>query len=102
MTPALTAVVDEVTEIFCDKAEAILREALESEHELRRDVASRFVLNGKGAMRGWARNPQPTVTIAQPPREITLRWLDSDEKVSEDLPTLIDARPVEGGEPSSE
>jgi hypothetical protein len=41
-TPVLTAVVDEVNEIFCDKAEAILREALESEHELRRDVASRF------------------------------------------------------------
>jgi hypothetical protein len=102
MTPALTAVVDEVTEIFCDKAEAILREALESEHELRRDVASRFVLNGKGAMRGWARNSQPALTIAQPPREITIRWLDPDEKVSEDAPALIDARPVEGDEPSSE
>jgi hypothetical protein len=102
MTPALTAVVDEVTEIFCDKAEAILREALESEHELRRDVASRFVLNGKGATRGWARNLQPAVTIAQPPREIVIRWLDPDEKVSEDAPTLIDARPVEGDEPSSE
>jgi hypothetical protein len=102
MTPALTAVVDEVTEIFCDKAEAILREALESEHDLRRDVASRFVLNSKGAMRGWARNPQPAVTIAQPPREITIRWLDPDEKVSEDAPALIDARPVEGDEPSSE
>jgi hypothetical protein len=102
MTPALTAVVDEVTEIFCDRAEAILREALESEHDLRRDVASRFVLNGKGAMRGWARNPQPAVTIPQPPREITIRWLDPDEKDSEDAPTLIDARPVEDDEPSSE
>jgi hypothetical protein len=100
MTPALTAVVDEVTEIFCDKAEAILCEALESEHELRRDVASRFVLNGKGAMRGWARNQQPAVTIPQPPREITIRWLDPDEKGSDDAPALIDAKPVE--EPSSE
>ena len=61
-TPALTAVVDEVNEIFCDKAEAILREALESEHELRRDVASRFVLSGKGAMRGWSRVSTSTVT----------------------------------------
>jgi hypothetical protein len=32
-TPALAAVVAEAMEIFCDKAEAILREALESEHE---------------------------------------------------------------------
>jgi hypothetical protein len=39
--------VDEVMEIFCDKAEAILREALESEHEGRRDVASRFVLTAE-------------------------------------------------------
>jgi hypothetical protein len=102
MTPALTAVVDEVTEIFCDKAEAILREALESENDLRRDVASRFVLNGKGATRGWARNLQPTLTIAQPPREIVIRWLDPDEKASDDEPTLIDARPVEGDGPSPE
>ena len=62
-TPVLTAVVDEVNEIFCDKAEAILREALESEHELRRDVASRFVLGGKGAMRGWTRPSGPGMTI---------------------------------------
>ena len=40
---------------FCDKAEAILREALESENELRRSVASHFVLNGKAARRGWTR-----------------------------------------------
>jgi hypothetical protein len=97
MTPALTAVMDEVTEFFCDKAEAILREALESDHDLRRDVASRFVLNGKGALRGWARNQQPPVTIAQPPREIVIKWLDPD-----DAPALIDARPVEDDEPSSE
>jgi hypothetical protein len=64
-TPVLTAVVDEVNEIFCDKAEAILREALESEHELRRDFASRFVLSGKGAMRGWTRPSGPAVTIEQ-------------------------------------
>jgi hypothetical protein len=32
-TPPLEAVVDEVMEIFCEKAEAILREASESEHE---------------------------------------------------------------------
>ena len=102
MTPALTAVVDEASELHCDKAESILRDALESENELRRDVASRFVLNGKGAMRGWARNLQPAVTIAQPPREIVIKWLDPDEKVSEDALTLIDARPVEGDEPSSE
>jgi hypothetical protein len=51
-TPALTVVADEVNEIFCDKAEAILREALESENVLRRDVAARFVLGGRGAMRG--------------------------------------------------
>jgi hypothetical protein len=36
-------------EIFCEKAEVILCEALESDHEGRRDVASRFVLSGKGA-----------------------------------------------------
>jgi hypothetical protein len=33
MTPALTAVADEGNERFCDKAETILREALESENE---------------------------------------------------------------------
>jgi hypothetical protein len=42
-TPALTAIVDEASELYCDKAESILRDALESENELRRDVASRFV-----------------------------------------------------------
>jgi hypothetical protein len=66
-TPALTAVVDEVNEIFCDKAEAILREALESEHELRRDVASRFVLSGKGAMRGW------TTAVSERPQMVGRR-----------------------------
>jgi hypothetical protein len=45
------AVADEGSELFYDKAEGILREALESENELRRDVAARFVLNGKGARR---------------------------------------------------
>ena len=105
-TPVLTAVVDEVNEIFCDKAEAILREALESEHELRRDVASRFVLSGKGAMRGWARPSGPAVTIEQPPCQIVLKWLDDDDRapsdVSKGTPTLIDARPVDGDERSSE
>jgi len=44
MTPALMSVADEASEILCDKAETILREALESENEASRDVASRFVL----------------------------------------------------------
>ena len=103
-TPVLTAVVDEVNEIFCDKAEAILREALESEHELRRDVASRFVLSGKGAMRGWTRPSGSAVTIEQPPHQIVLKWLDDDapSDVSKGMPTLIDARPVDGDERSSE
>ena len=105
-TPALTAVVDEVNEIFCDKAEAILREALEREHELRRDVASRFVLSGKGATRGWTRPWSPAVTIEQPPCQIVLKWLDDDDRarsdVSKGAPTLIDARPVDGDERSSE
>jgi hypothetical protein len=104
-TPVLAAVVDEVNEIFCDKAEAILREALESEHELRRDVASRFVLSGKGAMRGWARPSGPAVTIEQPPCQIVLKWLDEDESASSRFSggksALIDARPVEGEDPSS-
>ncbi len=42
MTPALMAVADEASEIFCDKAETTLRDALESENEARRDVASRY------------------------------------------------------------
>ena len=68
-TPALTAVVEEASELFCDRAEIILRDALESENELRRDVASRFVLSGKGAPRGWTRPLSPAVTIEQaPPR----------------------------------
>ena len=57
MTPALTAVVDEASELYCDKAEGIPRDALESENELRRDVASRFVLSGKGAPRPADRFP---------------------------------------------
>jgi hypothetical protein len=106
-TAVLTAVADEVNEIFCDKAEAILREALESEHELRRDVASRFVLSGKGAMRGWARPSSPAVTIEQPqPHQIVVRWLGEDEssacEVSEGSSALIDARPVEGDDRSLE
>jgi hypothetical protein len=105
-TPVLTAVVDEVNEIFCDKAEAILREALGSEHELRRDVASRFVLSGKGAVRGWARPSGPAVTIEQPQCQIVLKWLDDDDRslsdISEGTPTLIDARPVDSNERSSE
>src|ERR1700761_4494984 len=78
-TPALSAVVDEVMEIFCDKAEAILREALESENDLRRDVASRFVLHGKGAPRGWSRPSGPAVTIQPPPGPIRIKWLGEDD-----------------------
>jgi hypothetical protein len=106
-TPELTAVADEASELFCDKAEMILRDALESENELRRDVASRFVLSGKGAMRGWARPSSPAAaTIEQPPRQITLRWLDGtafDMHVGGSRePALIDARPADGDERSSE
>jgi hypothetical protein len=106
MTPALTAVADEASEIFCDKAEGILREALESENESRRDVASRFVLSGKGAQRGWSRPSGPAVTIDQPPRQITLKWLDGTEFGMEiggsSEPALIDARPVDGDGRSAE
>jgi hypothetical protein len=106
-TPALTAVADEASELFCDRAESILRDALKSENELRRDVASRFVLSGKGAPRGWTRPLSPAVTIEQaPPRPIVIKWLGEDEssprEVSEVLPALIDARPVEGDGRSSE
>jgi hypothetical protein len=103
-TPALTAVADEASELFCDRAENILRDALESENELRRDVAARFVLGGKGAMRGWARPLSPAVTIGQPPRQIAIKWLDEDEssprEVSEDSPALIDATIKQGCEGS--
>jgi hypothetical protein len=100
MTPALTAVADEASELFCDRAEMILRDALESENELRRDVAARFVLSGKGAMRGWTRPSGPAVTIEQQPsRPIVIKWLGEDgsspSEVSEGSPPLIDARPVE-------
>jgi hypothetical protein len=106
MTPELTAVAEEAGELYCDKAESILRDALESENELRRDVAARFVLSGKGAPRGWARPSGPAVTVEQPPRQIVIRWLGEDEsaqrKGSEGSPALIDARPVEGDDRSSE
>ena len=102
-TPALTAVADEASDIFCDKAEGILREALESENEARRDVASRFVLSGRGAQRGWSRPSGPAVTIEQPRRRIILEWEDGTE-IGEMIPgscvPLIDARPVDGDEPS--
>jgi hypothetical protein len=75
----LTAVADEASKIFCNKVEMILRDALESEIEARRDAASRFVLSGKGSQRGWTRPSGPAVTIEQPPRQITLRWLDGTE-----------------------
>jgi hypothetical protein len=106
-TPALTAVAEEASELFCDKAEIILRDALESVNELRRDVASRFVLSGKGAPRGWTRPLSPAVTIEQaPPRPIVIKWLGEDQssprEVSEGSPALIDARPVEGDDRSSE
>jgi hypothetical protein len=104
-TPALTAVADEASELFCDKAEMILRDALESESELRRDVAARFVLSGKGAMRGWTRPSSPAATIEQPPRQITLRWLDGTEfgmTIGDNRePTLIDARPADDGDERS-
>jgi hypothetical protein len=106
ITPALTAVAEEAGEIFCDKAESILRDALESENELRRDVASRFVLSGKGAMRGWTRNSGPAVTIEQPRQRIRLSWLDGTawemEVGGSREPPLIDARPADGDERSSE
>ena len=100
-TPALTAVAEEASELFCDRAEIILRDALESENELRRDVASRFVLSGKGAPRGWTRPLSPAVTIERaPPRQLVIKWLDEEEssprEVSECSPALIDTRPVEG------
>jgi hypothetical protein len=102
-TPALTAVAEEAGELYCDKAESILRDALESENELRRDVAARFVLGGKGAPRGWTRPSSPAVTIEQPPRQIVIKWLGEDESSSrEGSPPLIDARPVEGDDRSSE
>ena len=41
-TPELTAVADEANELFCDKAEMILRDALESENELRRESRTSF------------------------------------------------------------
>ena len=103
-TPALAAVADEASELFCDRAESILRDALESENELRRDVAARFVLGGKGAPRGWTRPLSPAVTIEQPPRQITVKWLDGtafDMHVGESRePPLIDAKPADGDEPS--
>jgi hypothetical protein len=107
MTPALTAVAEEASELFCDRAEIILRDALESENELRRDVAARFVLSGKGAPRGWTRPLSPAVTIQQPPpRQLVVKWLDEDESsacaVSEGSPALIDAKPVEDDDWSSE
>jgi hypothetical protein len=99
-TPALTAVAEEAGELYCDKAEGILRDALESQNELRRDVAARFVLSGKGALRGWTRSSVPAVTIEQPPRQITLKWLDGtafDMHVGESRePALIDAKPEDG------
>jgi hypothetical protein len=106
-TPALAAVADEAGELFCDRAESILRDALASENELRRDVAARFVLSGKGALRGWTRPLSPAVTIEQqPPSQIVIKWLGEDEgsprEVSEGSPPLIDARPVEGDDRSSE
>jgi hypothetical protein len=105
-TPALTAVADEASELFCDKAEMILRDALESENELRRDVASRFVLSGKGAMRGWTRPSTPAVTVEQPPRQITLRWLDGTEFGmnigGSREPALIGAKPDDSDDRSSE
>jgi hypothetical protein len=79
-TPALAAVTEEAGELYCDRAESILRVALESENDLRRDVAARFVLSGKGAPRGWTRPLGPAVTIEQPPpRQIVIRWLGEDE-----------------------
>jgi hypothetical protein len=97
MTPALTAVAEEAGELYCDKAEGILRDALESENDLRRDVAARFVLSGKGAPRGWSRPLSPPVAIERPPRQIVIKWLDEDENSPrEGSPALIDARPVEG------
>jgi hypothetical protein len=103
MTPALTAIADEASELFCDKAEGILREALESENETRRDVASRFVLSGKGALRGWSRRPESSVTGEEPPRTIVIKWLDAPPVAPGGVPALIDARPADGGdEPFSE
>jgi hypothetical protein len=104
--PELTAVADEAGELYCDKAESILRDALESENDLRRDVAARFVLSGKGAMRGWTRPLSSAVTIEQPPpRPIVIKWLGEDERsreVSDGSPALIDGGPVEGDDRSSE
>jgi hypothetical protein len=69
----LTAVAKEAGKLYYDKAESILRDALESENELRRDVAARFVLSGKGAPRGWTRPLTPAVTIEQPPSRRRVR-----------------------------
>jgi hypothetical protein len=106
-TPGLSAVVEEAGELYCDKAEGILRDALESDNELRRDVAARFVLSGRGAPRGWARPLSPAVSIEQQPsRQIVIRWLGEDERAprgdSEGSPALIDARPIEGDDRSSD
>jgi hypothetical protein len=72
---------------------------------LRRNVASRLVLSGKGATRGWTRPSGPAVTIEQPRHQIVLKWLDDDDRASSGVSKgtpLIDARPVNGDERSSE
>ena len=101
-TPELTAVAYEAGELFCDKAEDILRDALESENEARRDVASRFVLGGRGLQRGWARPTGPALTVEHPAGQITLKWRDGAEfemSVGEpDVPALIDAKPDHRGD----
>ena len=100
MTPELMAVLDEATELFCDRAEAILREALESDNEARRDVASRFVLSGRGAARGWARPAGMSMTIDQPQAPLIVKWLDAEvleETKVGNGPALIEGTAINDG-----
>ena len=91
---------DEATELYCDRAEAILREALESDNEARRDVASRFVLSGRGAARGWARPAAMAMTIDQPQAPLIVKWLDAEvleETKVGNGPALIEGTAINDG-----
>lgn len=84
-SPYLSGEAQEAREQLADRAEDIVREALEdSEDPQRRDQMARFVLTQIGSSRGFGRNNSARVNInAQ--GNVVIQWADGDNVVGNDV-----------------
>lgn len=74
--PVLVEAALEAEEQNLDKAEGVVREALDSEDKMRRFKAAAFVLRRSAAAkrRGWGKPAEPAADAEAGP--VTIKWLD--------------------------